>query len=81
MPRNVRNFWLELTVDGKKTRMATGPVRKDGGFDLVIKMRDKGQVLDVGEIFGRAEGNLLKMRARFIGNNEGAVIVAQTERD
>lgn len=43
-PRNVRNFWIELFVDGKKTRIATGPASKDGGFDLYIKIREKGSV-------------------------------------
>jgi hypothetical protein len=78
MPRNVRNFWLELTVDGKKTRVATGPVRKDGGFDLVIKQRHKGQVMEVGEIYGRAEANKLRLCAILKGEQECLVI---TERD
>ena len=38
MPRNVRNFWLNLSVDGKRTDVASGPVAKDGGFELRIKI-------------------------------------------
>ena len=37
--RNVRNFWIKLDVDGQK-RMAGGPARKDGGFELTVKMRN-----------------------------------------
>ena len=45
MPRHVRNFWIELTVDGKKSRIATGPCAKDGGFELTIRQRDKGDII------------------------------------
>ena len=57
MPRHVRNFWLELTVDGKKTPVKTGPVRKDGGFELKVFIRDKGQVKEAGIVRGMAFSN------------------------
>jgi hypothetical protein len=41
--QNVRNFWVELDVDGKAGRVATGPMRKGGGFQLVIRQRDHGK--------------------------------------
>jgi hypothetical protein len=44
MPRNVRNFWIELDVDGKKQRVATGPVRSDGGFRIRVLIRDQGGI-------------------------------------
>lgn len=44
MPRNVRNFWLDLRVDGKSMAVQTGPRHKDGGFKLLIYMRDRGAV-------------------------------------
>ena len=44
MPRNVRNFWIELEVDGKKHKVATGPRRSDGGFTMTIKVRENGEV-------------------------------------
>jgi hypothetical protein len=46
MPRNVRNFWLTLEVDGKKAVVATGPTGKDGGFDLRIRYRNDGAIAD-----------------------------------
>jgi hypothetical protein len=60
MPRNVRNFWLELTVDGAATRVETGPRAKDGGFPLVILQRDGGSITRAMEIDGRvlSDGSL-----------------------
>ena len=39
MPRNLRNFWIELEVDGRKTKIATGPPAKNGGFALRVFQR------------------------------------------
>jgi hypothetical protein len=44
MPRNVRNFWIELDVDGRTVKVAAGPKSKDGGFALVVKLREDGEV-------------------------------------
>ena len=52
MPRNVRNFWLELDVDGCKTRVETGPRAKDGGFTLNILQRDNGSIVKAMELWG-----------------------------
>lgn len=38
----VRNFWIEADIDGRRTELHGGPVRKDGGFDLRIYVRDNG---------------------------------------
>ena len=57
MPRNVRNFWIELDVDGKKTRIATGPASKDGGFDLTVKMRNEGGIVKALQVNGYACDN------------------------
>ena len=43
-PRNVRNFWIELNVDGRETEIATGPVAKDGGFSMSILIRENGKI-------------------------------------
>jgi len=52
--RNIRNFWIELSVDGKSTRVAAGPSARDGGFSLRILMRDRGGVVEAMEVIGRA---------------------------
>ena len=57
MPRNVRNFWIELDVDGKRERIAAGPRAKDGGFSLTVKVRHLGEVLDALEIEGMAHSD------------------------
>ena len=57
MPRNVRNFWIELQVDGKKVPIATGPRGKDGGFVCTIRMRDNGQVTKPLTVVGRVMEN------------------------
>ena len=44
MPRCVRNFWLDALIDGRRSRLASGPRSKDGGFILDIYMRDRGSV-------------------------------------
>ena len=51
-PRNVRNFWLELDIDGRKSRIATGPVNTLGGFSLVVKARNRGEVCEAFVIHG-----------------------------
>lgn len=60
MPRNVRNFWIELEVDGRETKVACGPARKDGGFYMTVKMRDGGEITKALFIEGKADddGNL-----------------------
>lgn len=91
MPRNVRNFWLELSVDGKRTDVATGPVSKDGGFQLTIKQRDDGGIVRAMTVTGRArEGDdgafVLELRAEHAGGgtvtyvNEDPALVITTKR-
>ena len=53
MPRNVRNFWIEIEVDGRKERIATGPRRADGGFDMKLLMRNSGGIMEAMRIAGR----------------------------
>lgn len=58
MPRSVRNFWIELNVDGRTSRVETGPVSKDGGFSLSILVRNEGSILEKHmEVQGRAMMN------------------------
>ena len=54
MTGNVRNFWIEAEVDGRKTPIAFGPQGKDGGFHLILYMRNKGEVEEVVWINGEA---------------------------
>lgn len=76
MPRNVRNFWIELDVDGRKTKISTGPVRKDGGFRLKIFQRNLGRVMEVVNISGVADGEALVID----GTENGSQIRIETRR-
>lgn len=40
----VRNFWLDAKIDGRKTKLAGGPQRKDGGMRIQIYQRDCGEI-------------------------------------
>lgn len=44
MPRNVRNFWIDADIDGRKETLSGGPNNKTGGMRAKIYMRDKGSV-------------------------------------
>lgn len=56
MPRNVRNFWIEIEVDGRKERIACGPQAAEGGFRLTIKQRASGGIIDQLLVTGEAVG-------------------------
>ena len=43
--KNLRNFYLEAEVDGKKTKMVGGPKHKDGGMNINLFVRDKGELM------------------------------------
>lgn len=63
MPQNVRNFWIETTVDGQRTPpKGQGPQSKDGGFRTVVLMRDDGDVTRVLEMEGYVRNGNLCLR-------------------
>jgi hypothetical protein len=46
MPRTVRNFWIDLEVDGRKHRIKAGPKSKSGGFACKILQRADGEIYE-----------------------------------
>jgi len=38
----MRNFWIDGRIDGRKTSLAGGPRRKDGGFYLKVYQKKEG---------------------------------------
>lgn len=79
MPANVRNFWIELDVDGMRTAIATGPRNKEGGFSMIIRQRDKGSIITAMRISGRAgDDGRLVLEAEAVGHD--AAIKVQTTR-
>lgn len=61
MPRTVRNFWVEASIDGRSSILSGGPKSKGGGFDLDISVRNDGGVeSDVIRISGQeCQGKLI----------------------
>lgn len=45
MPRNVRNFWVSGTIDGRRTAIAGGPKSPTGGMHLMIHVRQRGEIV------------------------------------
>lgn len=67
MPRNVRNFWVELGVSGRMTTVETGPQARDGGIDIIIYQRNKGDIMTAAQITGRARDGHLVLTVRMNG--------------
>lgn len=44
MPRNTRNFWLNINVDGRKAKVGTGPRSRSGGFRCQVLQRADGAI-------------------------------------
>lgn len=82
MPKQVRNFWIELEVDGRKTKSATGPQGKDGGFKLIIKMRENGEISEKEvHIDGKSVHKMLYLETSlYTGNKEIDSTFIHTER-
>jgi len=40
----VRNFWVDVTVDGRQTDLSGGPRSKDGGMRATFYVRDSGNI-------------------------------------
>jgi hypothetical protein len=80
MPRNVRNFWIELDVDGRRNNIETGPVRKDGGFSETIRIRNRGSISSTTlEIRGYVDssGEVLSLSAAFVSRSVVGSIATQ----
>ena len=78
MPKNVRNFWIELVVDGKKTKVATGPRSKSGGFSLTVKQRDLGGIRTAVEVVGRVNHKTGRITTAVHEGASGVELFART---
>lgn len=41
---NVRNFWIDVDIDGRKTLLSGGPRAKDGEMSASLYIRKDGEV-------------------------------------
>lgn len=75
MPRNIRNFWVTLKVDGKSQTIATGPQSKSGGFELSVQMRDKGDIVRVLSVWGTERDGRLVLRAQTADGAQQDIVI------
>jgi len=70
MPRNVRNWWIKGRADGAAKEVTFGPRLGDGGFQMTIYQRDKGEVTLALELDGEwIDGKLvLKLDGPAVGD-------------
>lgn len=52
MPRNLRDFWVKLDVDGYTNMVERGPKRSGGGFSVVINVASHGEPMELLTISG-----------------------------
>ena len=82
----IRNFWISADIDGRKTDLSGGPIRKDGGFDLKVYIREDGAISRKAlYVMGRAEDGKLTLRAYTTGDDntpeqDAADLVIETRR-
>ncbi len=48
--RNVRNFWIDCDIDARETMLSGGPVGKEGGMGVELKMRENGEAVTILKI-------------------------------
>lgn len=60
--RNVRNFWVDVNIDGYKTDLSGGPQGKDGGIGGSIMIRDRGQAKKAVSISGGVWDGKISLR-------------------
>ena len=46
----IRNFWIEVEIDGRKTKLKGGPVSKDGEMKVKLYQRDEGAIHEAVDI-------------------------------
>lgn len=74
----LRNFWADIYVDGRESPLGSGPRAKDGGMEIVIRQRDKGEGFKSFTISCTVDKDKLKTT---IENDNGEIIgKCETER-
>lgn len=78
MPRNVRNFWVDLSVDGRSD-IGTGPRSGYGGIYAQFYIRNKGDVAASITIDATARANG-SLRLRVLDPEGKCIFEQETER-
>ena len=72
----MRNFWIEVQIDGRATPLRGGPISKDGGFSITVYMKQKGESVEAMTVTGQVtrDGDLLIKASSDIGDNSAIVV-------
>lgn len=74
----VRNFWVEGQIDGRQSKLAGGPARKDGGLNLSVFQREDGGIVTAFKVCCyEVDGNLI---TEVIDRNGALVASCETNR-
>jgi hypothetical protein len=76
-PKRVRNFWIELEIDGRKNKVCVGPIGKDGGFTAKIYVREMGKISKDGLVIkGVCDGYTLRISSKLQWEEERLLLVS-----
>lgn len=82
MPRNVRPFWYELDVEGRASRVQTGPRSGRGSVRGSIQQRHRGSIADAYiDLESNGRGDTLRTFATVRGPLEDGATAYVMRRD
>lgn len=73
----VRNWWIEVEIDGRKHKLVGGPQAKGGGFSLTVRQRDRGESRIVLTLSGYG---VFRDTLKLVQTYPGETLIAQTDR-
>ncbi len=76
-PKTVQNFWLDATIDGRKTPISSGTSSAKGGLKVKISQRANGQVAEAFTLDAKANDDTLLLTLTIPGKD---VITFHTPR-
>lgn len=51
----LKNFYINCEIDGRKSKLAGGPKAEDGGFNLTIYQRSEGKKIKSLSVIGTVQ--------------------------
>lgn len=75
-PRTVRNYWIEVEIDGYKNTIKGGTRNKDGGLEVTLYQRDGGNISTAVTISSYV--NKYGVLVTEVKDNDGNVVFSYT---
>lgn len=75
-PRVVRNYWIEVEIDGYENTIKGGPRNKDGGLEVTLYQRDGGNISTAVTISSYV--NKYGVLVTKVKDNDGNVVFSYT---